>query len=114
MTETPRPTDQALPVANDQPIIHRLVQADLDARLALGIETYGQGLQAFNERDVLRDAYEESLDKTCYLKQAMIERDAWQAEIDRLIAAGVVINAPAGSGLLRVRADEPVPTVVIR
>jgi hypothetical protein len=113
MTETPRPTDQALPIANDQPIIHRLVQADLEQRLAVGVATYGQGLQAFNGRDVLQDAYEEALDKACYLRQAMIERDAWQAEIDRLIAAGVVINAPTGSGLLRVRTDEPVPHVVV-
>lgn len=57
------------------PIIHNLVQDDLIARLKVGMETYKRPLKAFNNRDALRDAYEEALDLACYLRQAMYERD---------------------------------------
>lgn len=60
---------QPMPVKSDQPIIHHLVQADLEARLQLGISRYGHGLQAFNGRKALQDAYEELLDLAVYLKQ---------------------------------------------
>lgn len=59
----------------DMPIIHNLVQDDLMGRLKIGIETYKRPLKAFNDRDALRDAYEEALDLACYLRQAMYERD---------------------------------------
>lgn len=52
-----------------------LVIADLEARAAAGIMTYGTLLRPFNGRDALKDAYEEALDLAMYLKQAMIERD---------------------------------------
>lgn len=67
--------EQPLPVGNDQPHIHDLVAADLQARKQLGIERYGQALQAFNGRKALLDAYEELLDLTVYLKQFMIEAE---------------------------------------
>lgn len=57
------------------PIIHNLVQDDLMGRLRIGIETYKRPLKAFNDRDVLKDAYEEALDLACYLRQAIYERD---------------------------------------
>ena len=44
-------------------------------RLELGIERYGTGLQAYNGRDMLQDAYEEALDLCVYLKGIMYERD---------------------------------------
>ena len=65
----PDPTPNALPAVWD------LVRADMDARDRLGEQRYGVRLQPFNGRDALRDAYEESLDKVAYLRQAIYERD---------------------------------------
>lgn len=71
-----RPGDQPLPEKNDNPIIQNLVILDIQERMKVGIERYGTPLQAFNGRDALRDAYEEALDLTMYLKQCLIERDS--------------------------------------
>jgi len=51
------------------------ITADIDARLKLGIERYGQPLQPFNGRDMLLDAYEEILDALVYLRAALYEID---------------------------------------
>lgn len=56
--------------------IQSLVMADLVLRRQLGIERYGTALQPHNGRDALQDAYEEALDLACYLKQAILERQA--------------------------------------
>lgn len=64
---------QPMPIGNDQPIIHHLVQQDLEARLQLGVKRYGQGLQAFNGRSFLQDAYDEILDLAVYLKGQLEE-----------------------------------------
>lgn len=69
------PDDQPLPTTSDAPVAHRMVQDDLDARLALGIERYGQPLQPFNGRSHLRDAYEEILDLAVYLRAAIYEQE---------------------------------------
>lgn len=66
---------QPLPTASNTPIMHELVQADLAERLRVGIERYGQPLQAFNGRNALRDAYEEVLDLAVYLRQAIYEQE---------------------------------------
>lgn len=63
-----------------------MVVADLDRREQHGIEVYGTSLKPWNGRDVLRDAYEECLDKACYLKQAICEgyialADMYQQEL---------------------------------
>lgn len=70
-----RDGDQPLPTASASPVMHDLVAQDLAGRLAVGVERYGQPLQAHNGRDALRDAYEEALDLTVYLRQAIYERD---------------------------------------
>lgn len=70
-----REGDQPLPVGNDLPVMHDLVIEDLRKRLEVGIKRYGQPLQPFNGRNALRDAYEEVLDLTVYLRQAL-----WEAE----------------------------------
>ncbi len=63
------------PVKNDKPIIHKLVIDDVNSRLEFGTKKYGTGLQPFNGRDALKDAYEEALDLCNYLRQALYERD---------------------------------------
>ena len=52
------------------------VMADMLARDQVGRERYKTPLQAFNGRDALQDAYEEALDQTVYLRQAIVEGDA--------------------------------------
>lgn len=71
-----RDGDQPLPVPNAGPAIHDLVAEDIAGRKQLGTQRYGTPLQPHNGRVALRDAYEEALDLTCYLKQVMVERDS--------------------------------------
>lgn len=56
------------------PSIQAAVRNDLVTREQVGVERYGTPLQPHNGRDALRDAYEEALDLTCYLRQAIAER----------------------------------------
>lgn len=75
----PEPTkqragDQPLPTKNDHPVIQQLVREDLVGREQVGIKRYGSGLQPENDRDMLRDAYEEALDLTVYLRGEQEER----------------------------------------
>lgn len=70
-----RDGDQPLPERNGETDIQSLVIADIQGRREVGITRYGTALQPFNGRDALRDAYEEAMDLTMYLKQAMVERD---------------------------------------
>jgi hypothetical protein len=51
-----------------------LVMTDLEERKQKGIETYKLELETNNGRDPLWDAYEETLDKALYLRQAIEER----------------------------------------
>lgn len=71
-----RDGDQPLPIVNDRESVQAAVIRDLEARTQLGIERYGTALQPHNGRDALRDAYEEAMDLTLYLKQSLIERDS--------------------------------------
>lgn len=66
--------NQPDPVLNELPHIVDLVMADMVERKRVGIERYGVALQAHNGRDALQDAYEEALDLTMYLRQAIEER----------------------------------------
>lgn len=52
------------------------VVADMHARRETGTRKYGVELLSFNGRDAILEAYQESLDLTMYLKQALMERDA--------------------------------------
>lgn len=70
-----RDGDQPLPKPSLDPCIQDLVQDDIAARKAVGIQRYGTPLQPHNGRDTLRDAYEEALDLAMYLRQAIYERD---------------------------------------
>lgn len=57
------------------PEIYTLVQADLVGRDMVGRATYGKSLHAHDGRDTMRDAYEEALDLTQYLRKLLWERD---------------------------------------
>jgi hypothetical protein len=71
-----RPGDQPLPVPNDSPDIQSQVIADIVARRELGISRYSTALQPHNQRDAVRDLYEELLDGAMYARQLLAERDA--------------------------------------
>jgi hypothetical protein len=90
-----RPGDQQLPVPNDGPSMHDLVAddvrrrhpggrapeingvvCDLATRKQLGLDRYGSLLQAHNQRNALRDLYEEQLDSLVYAKQWLEENEA--------------------------------------
>lgn len=62
------------PVPNETASMHDLVAEDLQKRKEFGYRKYGTLLQAGNGRDPLTDAYEEVLDHSVYLRQAIIER----------------------------------------
>lgn len=69
-------TPQPMPAGNKRVYVQRLVQQDIEDRLEFGIGKYGTGLQAFNGRDALEDAYQEALDLCCYLRQLIEETRA--------------------------------------
>ena len=60
------------------------VLADMKSRDNLGRERYGTPLQAHNGRNALLDAYEEALDLTVYLRQAMEELHATSEAVAEL------------------------------
>lgn len=62
-----------MPIVNEGPCIQDLVIADIEQRKQVGVERYGTTLQPFNGRSSSRDAYEEALDLTQYMKQMDIE-----------------------------------------
>ncbi len=62
-----------------------LVIDDLEERRRFGTAKYGEELTAFNGRDALQDAYQEALDLTVYLRQAIEEYDQNLAEAQRAI-----------------------------
>ena len=65
-------------IPSSSPYIWDLVMADIKERDVLGAEKHGTRLQAFNGRDVLKDAYQEALDLAVYLRQAIFERDGYR------------------------------------
>lgn len=107
--------EQPAPIPNEsQPIVDMLVLdvvmadggvyghaviADLMARKRLGIERYGVALQAFNGRDMGRDAYEEALDLAVYLRGELAEDPR-----SRMIADDLKLAIRL---LLRLRARRP-------
>ena len=60
---------------NDGPYVWDLVFADMRERDQIGERKHGTRLQPHNGRDALKDAYQEALDLTAYLRQALYERD---------------------------------------
>lgn len=80
-------TEQPAPVANQHPPIVPQVIADLEARMALGIQRYGLALQPENGRDMLRDLYEELLDACVYIRGVLAERDLQRERMGKRVAA---------------------------
>jgi hypothetical protein len=74
------------PIPNDSPAIADLVIADMLDRKAAGIAKYGVALQAGNGRRPLIDAYQEALDLTVYLRQAIAEGYIPRADYDEIAA----------------------------
>lgn len=92
-------SEQPPPKRTDGPAMQDLVIADIEERKRVGVERYGTLLQAFNGRDPARDAYEEALDGVFYAKQALIERDAYSAKLERALQE----CADAGSEIGRLK-----------
>ncbi len=67
-TPQPAPTQGKLTVID-------YVLADMAQRAAAGFQKYGTHLQTHNGRDALWDAYQEALDLSMYLRQAILERE---------------------------------------
>ena len=94
--------DQRLPIMVEGPVIHRLVQDDLEERLVFGMRKYGQPLQAHNGRNALLDGYEEILDLAVYLKTFMEERRDMLSHVKAIESHLTMVY----------RGVEPVPSVV--
>lgn len=63
------------PTTGDALVLEWVMQA-LEERAQVGYEKYGSLLTTFNGRDPLWDAFEEALDLTMYLAQAVMEKEA--------------------------------------
>lgn len=66
--------NQPTPAPNCSPPIWELVIEDMKSRDRVGRKRYGTPLQANNGRDAIVDAYQEALDLSVYLRQAIEER----------------------------------------
>jgi predicted HAD superfamily Cof-like phosphohydrolase len=62
------------PPPNEREPVWELVIRDMRARDRFGRAKYGTPLQAFNGRNVLKDIYEEDLDRIAYLRQLLEEQ----------------------------------------
>lgn len=74
MVDNPATTQQEQPRGIGTEIA-ALVQKDIQFRVEIGIQKYGETLKAFNGRRALVDAYQEVLDLAMYLRQKIEEED---------------------------------------
>ena len=77
MSIQPEPTDSKYGV-----IVVNKVMGDMQDRAVEGLSRYGTFLKTHNGRDALQDAYEEALDLSMYLAQAIMEREN-EAKVSR-------------------------------
>jgi len=68
-------TPESMPTGDGQTVVFGVVK-DFCNRSADGAKKYGTLLKTDNGRDALVDAYQEALDLTMYLKQALMEKEA--------------------------------------
>ena len=72
----------------------RNLEIALNARDAIGQETYGTSLQPDNGRDPMVDAYQESLDLVMYLRQSELEgKPRARALLERAVALAESIQS---------------------
>lgn len=116
-TKTPRPGDQPLPKRGIGPSMHDLAiddlrqhrlsavaeraLADLAERKRIGLERYGQPLQAYNGRDASLDLYQELQDAVVYARQWLEEQVAGDLDLWREVTDD--LYRPLLAMLLRVR-----------
>lgn len=88
---------QPQPVRNEQHSVQDMVIEDIERRKAMGLAKYGTLLQPMNGRRTLVDAYQEALDQTQYLRQAIEEENVLAAALEDLVteceAAGRDVKA---------------------
>lgn len=84
-------------VANDEVHIADVVVKEILQRKAMGLLKYGVPLQPHNGRSAIQDAYEESLDQTLYLRQALEEERTAQTLVDGEIEKIAIYVATRGS-----------------
>ncbi len=77
--------EQVDPTQNNSEPVWDMVIRDMLSRKVAGLERYGTFLQAFNGRNPILDAYQESLDQAVYLRQMLEE---WKV-ISRVVDAAV-------------------------
>lgn len=75
---------QPKPIPNNQPAVWDLVIQDIKDRDRIGEEKYKTRLQPNNGRNFLKDAYEEALDLSVYLRGAIYEIEKMKKEISEL------------------------------
>jgi len=75
--------DQRLTKSRD---VLTLVMADYESRIRFGEKKYGEALQIDNLRDHLRDAYEEALDQTGYLRAALVLWEEMRTAMQQIYA----------------------------
>ena len=73
--ESPATVVQPMSIEGEAHVVNRVI-TDLHARNEYGRKKYGHPLQTFNGRVALYDAYQEALDLTQYLAQAIMEMEA--------------------------------------
>ena len=84
-----------MPVATGGEVMHHVVIKALEERLQVGIQRYGQPLQAFNGRDAAQDAFEEILDLSAYLAQVRIEMAEMRRVLDEAATYIATLDCPS-------------------
>lgn len=79
--------EQPPPKSVNGDAIWDLVVSDMIERDKAGLQKYGTRLQAGNGRDALVDAYQEALDLSVYLRQAIEEQVALRAQLAAALEA---------------------------
>lgn len=97
---------QSAPQPNGgRPLWDQVIE-DMHGRDTFGIERYRVPLQTGNGRDFAQDAYEESLDKTVYLKGLVIEHRALRETCTRQALEIILLREALRQANLRLRSGE--------
>jgi len=72
--------------------VGELVKKDIDERIKVGTQRYGEPLRSFNGRNALVDAYQEALDLVNYLRQCLDEQLPLEKDCQLLLKATQIVN----------------------